>query len=110
MERRGAIEWPAQSADLSPLIFFYVVTLKVRIYTTQPASLEELRERITFEYNEITKFCGMCDLVLLFYFMKRLSDAPKNFNWSIYLLLGFFLIWKKSFLLLLLRLEYFDIK
>ncbi|XP_050511562.1 uncharacterized protein LOC126887788 isoform X2 [Diabrotica virgifera virgifera] len=48
--RRGPIEWPPRSPDLPPPDFFLWGYLKSVVnikYKTQPASLEELRERIT---------------------------------------------------------------
>lgn len=52
--RRGTIEWPARSPDFSPLDFFLWGHIKSKIYATEPASLEELRQRITFECQQIT--------------------------------------------------------
>lgn len=52
--RRGAIEWPARSPDLSPLDFFLWGHLKNKIYATQPTSLEDLRQRIVNECRQIT--------------------------------------------------------
>lgn len=52
--RRGPIEWPARSPDLSPLDFFLWGYLKTKIYKTQPASLEDLRQRIINECQTIT--------------------------------------------------------
>ena len=52
--RRGPIEWPARSPDLSPLDFFLWGHLKSKIYATQPESLQDLRNRITHECQQIT--------------------------------------------------------
>lgn len=52
--RRGAIEWPPRSPDLTPLDFFLWGHLKSKIYATQPASLEILRQRIIHECRQIT--------------------------------------------------------
>jgi hypothetical protein len=52
--RRGSIEWPPRSPDLSPLDFFLWGYLKSKIYKTQPASLEDLRQRIVDECRRIT--------------------------------------------------------
>lgn len=52
--RRGALEWPARSPDLSPLDFFLWGHLKSKIYATEPGSLEELRRRIVEECRQIT--------------------------------------------------------
>lgn len=47
--RRGAIEWPARSPDLTPLDYFYWGYLKDRVYKTKPRDLDELRQRIIDE-------------------------------------------------------------
>lgn len=52
--RRGSIEWPARSPDLSSLDFFLWGHLKSTVYKTQPASLQVLQERITVECQRIT--------------------------------------------------------
>lgn len=52
--RRGAIESPPRSSDLSPLDFFLWGHLKSKIYATQPTSLEDLRQRIVNECLQIT--------------------------------------------------------
>ena len=48
--RRGAIEWPPRSPDLTPLDYF-LGYLKDKVYQTKPANLAELQQRIR---NEIT--------------------------------------------------------
>lgn len=52
--RRGAIEWPPRSPDLSPLDYFYWGYLKNRVFETQPADLNELRDRIVQCSNSIS--------------------------------------------------------
>lgn len=52
--RRGSIEWPARSPDLSPLDFFLWGHLKSIVYKTPPANLAELRQRIVDECAKIT--------------------------------------------------------
>ncbi|CAH2013085.1 unnamed protein product, partial [Acanthoscelides obtectus] len=52
--RRGAIEWSKRSPDLSPLDSFMWGHLKSKIYATQPASSEDLRQRIVNECLQIT--------------------------------------------------------
>lgn len=51
--RRGAIEWPARSPDLTPLDYFLWGYLKSKVYTTKPQNLIELRQRITHEAQQI---------------------------------------------------------
>ncbi|EFN70920.1 Transposable element Tc3 transposase, partial [Camponotus floridanus] len=44
--RRGSIEWPARSPDLTPLDYFLWEYLKNRVYQNKPTSVEELQQRI----------------------------------------------------------------
>lgn len=44
--RRGAIEWPARSPDLTALDYFLWGYLKEIVYKTKPQDLNELRNRI----------------------------------------------------------------
>lgn len=53
--RRGAIEWPARSPDLTPLDFFLWGHLKSVVYTPQPQSIAELRQRIIEECRSIPR-------------------------------------------------------
>lgn len=52
--RRGPIEWPARSPDLSPLDYFLWGHLKSKVYATQPANIEDLRQRIIEECRQLT--------------------------------------------------------
>ncbi|CAH1998188.1 unnamed protein product [Acanthoscelides obtectus] len=52
--RRGAIEWPPRSPDLSTLDFFMWGHVKSKIFATQPTSLEDLRQRIVNEWIQVT--------------------------------------------------------
>lgn len=47
--RRGEIEWPPRSPDLTPLDFFFWGYLKDRVYRNKPASIEELKQNIRDE-------------------------------------------------------------
>lgn len=51
--RRGEIEWPARSPDLTPLDYFLWGYLKSKVYATKPNNLEELRNRIMQEAARI---------------------------------------------------------
>lgn len=51
--RRGAIEWPARSPDLSPLDYYFWGYLKDQVYRTKPRDLVELRLRIEQESARI---------------------------------------------------------
>lgn len=52
--RRGSIEWPARSPDLTLLDFFLWGYLKSIVYKTKPLDLNDLRERITLAIRSIT--------------------------------------------------------
>lgn len=51
--RRGAIEWPARSPDLTPLDFFLWGYLKSKIYFNRPNTIDELKQRIRNEIRAI---------------------------------------------------------
>lgn len=52
--RRGPIEWPPRSPDLTPLDFFLWGYLKNRVYINRPNNLEELKQRIRDEIRSIS--------------------------------------------------------
>ncbi|KYN06954.1 hypothetical protein ALC62_02077, partial [Cyphomyrmex costatus] len=49
--RRGAIEWPPRSPDLTPLDFFLWGHLKFVVYKTLPENINDLRQRIAIPAN-----------------------------------------------------------
>ena len=51
--RRGPIEWPARSPDLTPTDFFLWGFIKDRVYATKHENLEELKEAITTEIRSL---------------------------------------------------------
>lgn len=51
--RRGAIEWPARSPDLTPMDFFLWGYLKSKVFVNKPDSIDTLKERITHEIRQI---------------------------------------------------------
>ena len=53
--RRGEIEWPAKSPDLTPLHYFLWGYLKGKVYSTQPQSLDELQNQILQEATLIDR-------------------------------------------------------
>ena len=53
MKERGFIEWPARSPDLTPLDFYLWGYLKSKVYFDKPESLEELKNRIRAEIQQI---------------------------------------------------------
>ena len=51
--RRGTIEWPARSPDLTPLDFFLWGYLKNKVYSKKFHSLDELKSAIKHEIDEL---------------------------------------------------------
>lgn len=52
--RRGPIEWPPRSPDLTPLDFFLWGYLKNKVYVNRPNDIESLKDRIRIEMRTIT--------------------------------------------------------
>lgn len=52
--RRGSMEWPARSPDLTSLDFFLWGYVKSIVYKTQPLDLADLRRRITLAIRSVT--------------------------------------------------------
>lgn len=52
--RRGQIEWPARSPDLTPLDFFLWGYLKSKVYFNRPNTIDELKDRIRVEMRAIS--------------------------------------------------------
>jgi len=53
ISRRGDINWPPQSPDLSPMDFFLWGYLKSKVYVNNPTFLVQLRENIRYEMAAI---------------------------------------------------------
>lgn len=53
--RRGPIEWPARSPDLTPLDFFLWGYLKSKVYKEKPQNLEDLKFKIRNEISQINE-------------------------------------------------------
>lgn len=52
--RRGSMEWPPRSPDLTPLDYFLWGYVKSMVYKTKPTDLEDLKQRITLAIRSIT--------------------------------------------------------
>lgn len=52
--RRGPIEWPPRSPDLTLLDFFLWGYLKNKVYVNRPNDIESLKDRIRIEMRAIT--------------------------------------------------------
>lgn len=53
--RRGPIEWPARSPDLTPMDFFLWGYLKSKVYKDKPQNLEDLKFKIRYEIRHINE-------------------------------------------------------
>lgn len=61
--RRGQIEWPPRSPDLTPPDFFLWGYLKQNVYRVRPSTIAELRDKISHVCNEVDT--GMCQRACL---------------------------------------------
>ena len=55
VSKRGDVEWPARSPDLSPCDFFLWGYLKDNIYRNRPKTIDELKFAISREIAKIPK-------------------------------------------------------
>ena len=55
ISRRGDIQWPPRSPDLSQLDFFFWGYLKERVYSDNPNTLDKLKQNNTQEIAAIPK-------------------------------------------------------
>lgn len=76
--RRGAVEWPARSPDLNPLIFFLSGHLKTVLLKTPVENINQLREVIANERSEITlkKFSHCQSFIQRFYYCQDVEGNP----------------------------------
>ena len=63
--RRGFVEYPPRSPDLTPLDFFLWGYLKDKVYATKPTTVAELREAIEHECTQIPRelFHNVCNSI-----------------------------------------------
>lgn len=52
--RRGTIEWPARSPDLTPMDFSIWGILKDKVYSEKPRDLNHLKQRINSEFDKLS--------------------------------------------------------
>ncbi|GBP20082.1 hypothetical protein EVAR_13854_1 [Eumeta japonica] len=55
ISRRGDVNWPPRSPDLTPIDFFLWGYVKSKVYTNKPTSLEQLKGNIHHEMAAITE-------------------------------------------------------
>lgn len=75
ISKRGDINWPPRSPDLSPMDFFLWGYLKSKVFDTNPVSTEELKERIREEMQNISQ--NTCNAVIA-NFRSRLQQCQNN--------------------------------
>ena len=74
--RGGPVRWPARSPDLTPCDFFLWGFLKSKVYGTRPRDMEELRERLISDFDEVT--AEMCVLNTMQEYRDRLARVVEN--------------------------------
>jgi hypothetical protein len=52
--RRGPLEWPARSPDLTPPDFFLFGVLKDLVYKNKPRNVDELKDTIRDKFADIS--------------------------------------------------------
>ena len=61
--RRGSIDWPARSPDLTPMDFFFWEVLKDKVYSQKPKSVDDLKNYIRDAFQEINAQSDLCENV-----------------------------------------------
>jgi hypothetical protein len=75
IERRGPVEWPARSPDLTPIDFYLWGHLKAQVYTQKIRNVKHLRQSVIEACNAITP--GIIKRVFLDR-VKRLNLCTEN--------------------------------
>ncbi len=78
--RRGPVEWPPRSCDLTPTDFFLWGYIKDRVYSIKPLSLQHLRQSIETELTNISPELAaeVCRSI-----PKRLQDCLNLDGWQV---------------------------
>ena len=63
--RRGPIEWPPRSPDLTPMDFFFWGVVKDKVFEKRPKNVEEMKEFIRRACEEIDEDKELCAKVCL---------------------------------------------
>jgi len=61
--RRGSIEWPPRSPDLTPMDFFFWGVVKNKVYEKNPKTVHELTDYIHDAFREINEDRNLCRTV-----------------------------------------------
>ena len=63
IDRRGPIDWPARSPDLTPMDFFFWGVLEDKVYSQKPRSVDDLKNYIRDAFQEINAQSDLCEKV-----------------------------------------------
>ena len=58
--RRGTVDWPPRSPDLTPCDFSMWGIIKQRVYSVNPQTLAALREQIVVEFDSLNANKELC--------------------------------------------------
>ena len=61
--RRGPVEWPARSPDLTPMDFFLWGVLKDMVYSEKPKSIDNLKQIIREKIQLVNSDKDLCKKV-----------------------------------------------
>jgi hypothetical protein len=61
--RRGCIEWPPRSPDMTPMDFFFWGVVKNKVYERNPHTVNELKDYISDAFTEIDGDRNLCRTV-----------------------------------------------
>lgn len=75
ISRRGNINWPPRSPDLSPLDYFAWGYIKSKVYENNPTNLTQLKQNIRSEMAAISR--AMCQRVIA-NFRSRLEECQQR--------------------------------
>ena len=75
--RRGPIDWPARSPDLTPLDFYVWGHLKQLVYASKPRTINDLKRKIHQGVQQINNTEGLLSKVMLS-FRHRLHVCVQN--------------------------------
>ena len=71
--RRGTIDWPQRSPDLTPCEYSMWGILKERIYSQNVQTIPELKERITSEFAALNNDKDLCRRICVTLFREESS-------------------------------------
>ena len=61
--RRGSIEWPPRSPDLTPMDFLFGDVVKNKVYEKNPKTINELKDYIHGAFRDIDEDRSLCRTV-----------------------------------------------